>query len=100
MIKFYPEIEKIISEAGFNNSSELFVYLKKSHFTFTYERMAIYIKSNLDSMIENFQILNDGFLFTCNSYYKGFSEPQFELIYFALITKEDLLKAIKLKAFS
>lgn len=101
MIPFFSEIENIIKNIGFKNSSEIFSFLRKCNCTFYYERVVILPEANLNNLINTYNYRTDGFLFTCYSNYKMQDcQDQYELVYLSLIGKNDFLKLLKLKAFS
>lgn len=101
MIQYFPELEVELCKLGLKSSTAVFTFLKESGIDFFYDRA--YVKAldeDVRNAVDEFKKLycdTNGFVFHMQS-------PQnlirVDVIFVELISKDKLLKALELKAFS
>jgi hypothetical protein len=103
LIPYYPELRKLIPSLGFKSSTKVFSYLKQCNTDFVYDR--IY---TIEKDIEvNIKSLNMRTSHVSDKIYRGFifvmdvpDTNAVEIVHCALLTKNTLIRMLKLKAFS
>lgn len=111
MIPYYPELRQLIPSLGFENSTKVFSYLRKCKINFMYDRIACATEDQIEKNIkvfnnvDNLEELTDldmGFIFVMDIPNRAdcVEVINIDVIHCSMITKEDLIKYLKLKAFS
>lgn len=106
VIVYYPELRKVISTLGFDNSTQVFSFLRKCNVDFVYER--IYTKEHLiDATIKDLrrltteiEIFDKGFIFVMDVPNTDAVEVVHCLFFNFPTTKEILIKFLQLKVFA
>ncbi len=108
VIPYYPELRSLIPSLGFKSSTDVFYFLKQSKINFEYDRIATandQIEKNIEvfNTIENSEELigsNMGFIFVMDIPNTADCYMNVEVIHCFSITKDELIRYLKLKVFS
>lgn len=96
-IPYYPELRELIPSWGFKNSTSVISYLlRQCNVSIMYDR--IYTREErIETNVEYFKGESDeGFIFVMDVP----DTPAIEVIHLYAITKDDMVKYLKLKVFS
>jgi len=101
-IPYYPELRSLIPSLGFSSSTKVFSYLKQCKTDYAYDRIYTIekdIEVNIKSLNMRTSHIDDdrkGFIFVMDVP----DVSAVEVIHCALLTKNTLIRMLKLKAFS
>lgn len=114
IIPYYPELRELIPSLGFKSSTEVFSYLRKCKVNFGYDRIACSTEDEIKKNIEVFNLVEDELKLELEELDRGFifvmdipdtidvrqMPINIDVIHCFMITKDDLIKYLKLKVFS
>lgn len=97
VIPYYSELRELIPNLGFNNSSKLFNFLQQCGIGFFYYDRIYTSEDRITLSVEELKKMrNEGFIFVMSVV----DFDAVDVIYIDGISKEELIKYLKLKVFS
>lgn len=101
LIPYHPELRQLIPNLGFNSSTQVFTYLHQCGVHYVYIR-TLTIEDKITETIKD--LMKDqeyGFIFTMDvDILNPEGKKSVDVIHFYGLSKNELIKRLKLKAFS
>ena len=102
-IPYYPKLRTLIPSLGFNSSTDIFIYLRQCNVNFMYDRINTTenrIPENIEEFNrcakESYKIFGKGFIFILDD----LDTDRIDMVHLQSISKNKLIKYLRLKAFS
>lgn len=103
-IPYYPKLRTLIPSLGFNSSTDIFIYLRQCNVNFMYDRVYTTEERIIDNIKEfnlcakeSYKKLGWGFIFVIDDLDR---KGSVDIVHLYGITKNKLIKYLRLKAFS